>query len=109
MMFDQRELTLPVERTFQNQRPGASSRLLPRTRTCTVSIWEAKRRSRAILRSYPFARLTLCQRNGTCAVRTTERGAGAACFGPGGRREAFAGAARARIASARPHDAKTAR
>ena len=29
-MFDQRELSLPVERTFQNQRPGVSSRLAPR-------------------------------------------------------------------------------
>ena len=26
-MFDQRELTLPVERTFQNQRPGSEQQL----------------------------------------------------------------------------------
>ena len=38
MMFDQRELTLPVERTFQNQRPGSSSSLACAARTCTVSI-----------------------------------------------------------------------
>ena len=51
VMFDQRELTLPVERTFQNQRPGASSRRAPAARTWTVCICAVKRRSRAIRRS----------------------------------------------------------
>src|SRR4051794_40038031 len=109
MMLDQRELSLPVERTFQNQRPGASTSLLPATRTCTVSIWALKRRSRAIRRSYPCACLALCQRKRTCALAMTERGAGPACFGPGGLLEASAGCAIAAAAATTASVAATAR
>ncbi len=50
-MFDQRELTLPALRTFQNQRPGSSTSLADALRRCTVSICERKLRSRATRRS----------------------------------------------------------
>ena len=50
-MFDQRELTLPAERTFQNQRPGSSSSCVLAPRSRSVCICDVKPRSRATRRS----------------------------------------------------------
>ena len=50
-MFDQRELILPAERTFQNQRPGRSSSCALTPRRRSVCICDLKPRSRATRRS----------------------------------------------------------
>ena len=50
-MFDQRELTLPAARTFQNQRPGSSTSCALAPRECSVCICDLKLRSRATRRS----------------------------------------------------------
>ena len=50
-MFDQRELIPPVERTFQNQRPGSSVTRARTPLTCNVCMALVKRRSRAMRRS----------------------------------------------------------
>ncbi len=90
-MFDQRELTLPVERTFQNQRPGASSRrALGGAHVDRLHLrGEARGRARSAGRSpwpaWPCASGTPPAR---CARRSARRAPPAS--GPGGRLAASA-------------------